>query len=256
MIAPRSFLNELPVADLLSLPQQKEGFARLKYVISQKGLGVVTARPGSGKSSLIRMLESSLDKSRFVFCYINDSDLKPKSLYSKLLQTLCIQPPAYLDRMKKLFRDALLSLHDRLLVIVIDNAHELPVATIREFRYLMNFEMDSKNMLALILAGHPELWDTLKLRTFEPLLQCVAMHYRLPGLDEAQTKEYIVHQLKLSDVPMLFPDEIVKKIYQYTSGIPRLVNKLCRHCLTDLESNQLELVDNQVLERALSEFQD
>ena len=255
MIAPRSFLHELPVGDLLSLPQQKEGFARLKYVVSQKGLGVLTAVPGSGKSSLIRLLESSLDKSRFLFCYINDSELKPKSLYAKLLQALCVQPPAFLDRMKKLFRDALLGFHDRLVVIVIDNAQDLPANTIREIRYLMNFEMDSKSCLALILAGHPELWDTLKLRTFEPVLQCVAMHYRLPGLDEAQTREYIVHQLKLSDLGMLFPDEIVKKIFQYTSGIPRLVNKLCRHCLIDLESNHLELVDNQVLERALFEFQ-
>lgn len=255
MIAPRSFLHELPVSDLLALPQQKEGFARLKYVVSQKALGVLTAVPGAGKSSLIRMLESSLDKSRFLFCYLNDSDLKPKSLYAKLLQALLIQPPAYLDRMKKLFRDAVTSLHDRLPVIVIDNAQDLPATTIREFRYLMNFEMDSRSLLALILAGHPELWDTLKLRTFEPVLQCVAMHYRLPGLDEAQTKEYIVHQLKLSEVAMLFPDEIVKKIYQFSSGIPRLVNKLCRHCLIDLEANHLELVDNQVLERALFEFQ-
>lgn len=255
MMAPRSFLHELPVGDLLELPQQKEGFARLKYVVSQKGLGVLTATPGSGKSSVIRMLESSLDKSRFLFCYINDSELKPKSLYSKLLHALCVQSPTYLDRMKKIFRDAITSFHDRLLVIVIDNAQDLPVTTIREFRYLMSFEIDSKSMLALILAGHPELWDTLKLRTFEPVFQCVATHYRLPGLNETQTKEYIIHQLKLSEVAMLFPDEIVKKIYQYTFGIPRLVNKLCRHCLIDLESNQLDLVDNQVLERALFEFQ-
>ena len=255
MIAPRSFSNELPVADLMGLPQQKEGFARLKFIVSSRSLGVITAVPGTGKSSLIRLLEASLDKSRFLFCYINDGDLKPKSLYAKLLQSLCVQPPAYLDRMKKLFRDAVVGLHDRTLVIVIDNAQDLPVQTIREFRYLLNFEMDSKSLLALILAGHPETWDTLKLRTFEPVLQCVATHYRLPGLDESQSKEYIVHQLKLSDVAILFPDEIVKKIYQYTSGIPRLVNKLCRHCLIDLESNHLELVDNQVLERALFEFQ-
>jgi type II secretory pathway predicted ATPase ExeA len=116
-----------------------------------------------------------------------------------------VQPPAYLDRAKKVFRDALPKLNDRLLVIVIDNAQDLPVATIREFRYLMIFEMDSRSMLALILAGHPELWDTLKLRTFEPVLQCVAMHYRLPGLDEAQTREYILHQLQTVGSGDAFP---------------------------------------------------
>ena len=255
MIAPRSFTHDIPVADLLNLPQQKEGFARLKYIVASKGLGVITGVPGAGKSSLIRLLESSLDKSRFLFCYINDADLKPKSLYAKLLQALSIQPPTYLDRMKKLLRDALTSSYDRLLVIVIDNAQDLPVNTIREFRYLLNFEMDSKSMLALILVGHPETWDTLKLRTFEPVFQCVATHYRLPGLNEIQTKEYIDHHLTLSLVDNCFPDEIIKKIHQYTSGIPRLINKLCRHCLIDLESNHLQLVDNQVLERALFEFQ-
>jgi general secretion pathway protein A len=255
MIAPHSFSHDIPVTDLLGLPQQKEGFARLKFIVASKGLGVITGTPGAGKSCLIRLLESSLDKSRFLFCYINDSELKPRSLYSKLLQALCVQPPAYLDQMKKILRDALAGFHDRLLVIVIDNAQDLPVNTIREFRYLLNFEMDSKSCLALILVGHPETWDTLKLRTFEPVLQCVTTHYRLPGLDESQTKEYIVHQLNLSKMDNCFPDEIIKKIHQYTFGIPRLINKLCRHCLTDLESNHLELVDNQVLERALFEFQ-
>jgi len=255
MIAARSFSHDLPVADLLQLPHQMEALARLKYVVSARTFGVITGSPGTGKSSLIRSLESSLDKSRFVFCYINDADLKPKSLYSRLLHTLLIQPPAYLDRMKKLFREAVISLHDRLLVIVIDNAQDLPVATIRELRYLLNFEMDSKSLLALILVGHPEAWDTLKLRTFEPVLQCVATHYRLPALCESQTMEYIEHQLKISDMPNCFPEEIVKKIHQHTSGIPRLINKLCRHCLIDLEANHLELVDNQVLERALFDFQ-
>lgn len=255
MIAPRSFINDIPVTDLFAFPGQKEGFARLKYIVSARSFGVLTGVPGTGKSCIIRMLEASLDKSRFIFCYINDAKLYPRVLYAKLLAMLCIQPPAYLDRMKKLFGDTVAGSHDRLPVIVIDNAQGLPDQTIREFRYLMNYEIDSKNMLALILVGQPEAWDMLKLRTFEPVFQCVSTHYRLPSLDDPQTKEYIIHQLKLSEMTNCFPDEIIKKIHQYTSGIPRLINKLCRHCLIDLEHNHLELVDNQVLERALFEFQ-
>jgi general secretion pathway protein A len=78
---------------------------------------------------------------------------------------------------------------------VTDNAQDLPVATIREIRYLLNWDIDSKRMLVLILTGYPELWDTLKLRTFEPVLQCVTLHYRLSKLTESQTKEFIINQL-------------------------------------------------------------
>ena len=258
MIAPLSFLREISTEDLLSLPQHREALARLKYVLSSKGFGVMTGSPGLGKSSVLRMLEASLDKSRFLFCYINDADLKPKTLYAKILFALSVQPSAFLDRMKKQFRDAVISLfdtHDRLPVIVIDNAQDLPVQTIREFRYLMSFEIDAKSMLALILVGHPELRDTLKLRSFESVSQCITAHYRLSPLDEKQTYDYIAHQLKLSHASMLFPEDVVKRIHQFTSGIPRVINQICRHCLIDMESNQLELADHQVLERVLSEFQ-
>ena len=109
-MAPSSFIRNIPVQDLLSFPQQQEGFARLKFTVSSEGLAVFTGSPGTDKSSMIRLLESSLDKSRFLFCYINDADLKPKFLYSRLLTALSVQPPAFLDKMKKLFKEAVISL--------------------------------------------------------------------------------------------------------------------------------------------------
>lgn len=257
MLAQQSFLRDISVKDMLELPQISEGFARLKYIIASKGLGVITGAPGLGKSSLIRLLDSSLDKSKFLFCYINDADLKPKNLYSHLLCSLSVQPAAYIDKMKKQFKEAVVNLyqsHDRVLVIVIDNSQELPMQTLREFRYILNFDMDSRSLLTLLLIGHPEIWDTIKLRSFEALRQCVATHYRMQPLNEDQTKEYIVHQLNLSNISMCFPDDIVKKIHQFTSGTPRVINSICRHCLIDMESKDLSLMNNDVLERVLNEF--
>lgn len=115
--------------------------------------------------------------------------------------------------------------------------------------------MDSKSLLSLILVGQSELWDTLRLRRFEPVYQCISAHYRLPSLEEGQSLEYIRHQMSLSKANMVFPENIVKRIYQFTHGIPRIINNICRHCLIDIEANGMELVDDTVLDRVLGEFQ-
>ncbi|MDD2503018.1 MAG: ATP-binding protein [Clostridia bacterium] len=119
----------------------------------------LTGSPGTGKSSMVRFLESSLDKARYLFCYINDADLKPKCLYSRLLNSLSVQPSGFVDRMKKQFREAIINLNDtqgRFMVVVIDNAQDLPDQTIRELRYALNFDIDSKCLLSLILVGKTE----------------------------------------------------------------------------------------------------
>ena len=163
-----------------------------------------------------------------------------------------------MDSMKKLFKDAITNLHEsqeRLLIIVIDNAHELPDETLKEFRYLLCFEIDSITLFPLILVGHPDLWENLKLRDYKPLYQCVNLHYQLPSLDLSQTKEYITHQLSLSNMAICFPDDVIKRIFQSSHGIPRLINNICRHCLIDMEANKLEIADNTVLDKVLYEFQ-
>jgi len=83
-------------------------------------------------------------------------DLKPKCLYSRLLNSLSVQPSGFVDRMKKQFREAIINLNDtqgRFMVVVIDNAQALPDQTIRELRYALNFDIDSKCLLSLILVG-------------------------------------------------------------------------------------------------------
>jgi len=257
MISVKSFSRSVPVTDLASIPQQTEALARLKYIVSIKGIGVVTGSPGVGKSTVVRNLEAALDKSRYLLCYINDANLTPTTLYTYLLTALGVEPPSYLARMKKQFKEAAVELYDtqgKVLTIIIDNAHDLPKATIVELRYLYCHDIDSKSIMAILMLGHHDLWDTLRLRVFEPVTQCVDTHYRMAPLSEPQTSEYIRHHLSLSGIAMSFPEDVVKRIHQFSGGIPRAINKLCTHCLIDMEGHQLEIVDNTVLDRVLAEY--
>jgi|LSQX01.1.fsa_nt_gb type II secretory pathway predicted ATPase ExeA len=257
MIASNSFKQGIAVDSLYLSSQHKEAVARLKYVVNSKGFGVLSGHPGTGKSTIIRSLDSSLDKNKYVVCYINESLLKPATLYSRILDSLNIKPLSFLSKLKKQFKDSVYSLYksqNKSLVIIIDNAQALPESTVKEIRFLIGFEMDSFSPLSIILAGHSDLWDTLKLRSFELVFQCISNHYRLMPLDERQTQEYIVHNLKLSDQNMLFPEDVTKQIYSYTRGIPRIINRVCNDCLLDMEQHDLEIVDSTVLERVINEL--
>lgn len=257
MIAEKSFKREIDVENIFISPQHKEALARLEFVIENRGLGLIAGEPGIGKSTIIRALSKKLDTTKYIVCYINNSCLSPKELYSEILYALSVEPFAYIAKIKKQFYEVVSDIfknHQKQLVIIIDNAHKLPAETIHEIRYLTCFEMDSFSPLSVIMFGQQELWSTLRLRSFEPIFYCLSSHYHLTGLDFKQTKDYIIHQLKLSNLSMLFPDDVVAKICSYSRGLPRIINTIARHCLIDMEANGLELIDMNVLERVVADL--
>lgn len=257
MIGEKSFKREISVKDMFQTDQHKEALARLLYVIETKGLGLVTGEPGAGKSALTRALAHQLNPSRYILCYINNSMLAPKDLYSQVLIALSVEPYSFLTKMKRQFTEVVSDIyrsHQKQIVVIIDNAQALPPATLQEIRYMAAFEMDSFSPLSILLIGQQELWHTLRLRVFEPLFYSITSHFHLQSLSVKDTRAYIAHQLRLSNLDMLFPDDVVGKIHSYSKGLPRIINLICSHCLIDLEVNQMKLVDHNVLERVLSDL--
>ncbi len=257
MIADNSFKRGIAVEDVFVSPQYQEALLRLQYIIANRGLGVLLGETGSGKSTIIRALSKKLDLSKHVICYINNSRLTPKELYCDILYSLGVEPFSYISKIKKQFDQVVIDIfktHKKQVVLIIDNAHMLPAETILEIRYITCFEMDSFSPLSVLLFGQEQLWATLRMKTFEPVFYCLNNHYHLPGLDFKQTKEYIIHQLKLSNLSMLFPDDVVAKICNCSRGLPRIINIIARHCLIDMEANSLKLVDMDVLTRALNDL--
>ena len=83
-------------------------------------------------------------------------------------------------------------------VLVLDEADLLRSALFDELRILLNFEMDLKDPLLVILAGQPQLLAKLALRVHLPFRQRVAMRYRMPAMDETHTRGYVEHHLRLA----------------------------------------------------------
>jgi type II secretory pathway predicted ATPase ExeA len=136
----------------------------------------------------------------------------------------------------------------RKLVIVVDEAHLLDKEMLTELRFLLNFKMDSENPLALILAGQLELDDNIDKRCNDAIKQRVDFRCRLEALSFEETRDYIGHHLGLVGAKTcIFTDEAVRRIFAFSCGSPRLINKACSSSLLCAYSAKVSEIDDNLI---------
>jgi type II secretory pathway predicted ATPase ExeA len=112
-------------------------------------------------------------------------------------------------------------------VVLMDEVQMLQSREImEEFRGLLNMEGPEGKLITLVFFGLTELDAVLALD--EPLKQRVAVKYKLSGLDENVTREYIKHRLHIAGCEEeIFAPDAITAIHHYTLGVPRLINTVC-----------------------------
>ena len=121
----------------------------------------------------------------------------------------------------------------RRVLLIVDEAQNLPPRSIEELRMLSNFQLDSKPLLQIFLLGQQEFRQTLLSEGFEQLRQRVIATYHLNPLNESETRTYIEHRLSQvgwKNRPK-FSANAFPAIYQFCHGVPRRINNLCDRLL-------------------------
>ena len=142
--------------------QHEEGLTRLLYVVKgRKGAGMMTGVFGCGKTLLIRALIRELQKSGHGVAYITNPRLDPLEILRMILHTLGVaNPPLHKREVLYQHQDILSNnIRDgRETVVIIDEAHVIKDAEVfEEIRLLLNFQMEEKFLITLLLIGQPEL---------------------------------------------------------------------------------------------------
>ena len=228
------FSRELAPSEVFLSKGHQELLARLKHAIETGSLAVITGHVGSGKSTAIRSVMHNLEASRYRYIYLANSGLTPTEFYKSLLYQVNVKPGRGISENKRLVAQAMLELHQKGIkpIVVIDEGQELSVSMLSELRFVLNYQTDSFSPLMVILAGQPQLAETLRLQVLECIRQRINIHYRLPCLGESEISSYILHHLKIAGVDkQIFTDEAVQLIYQYSKGIPRRINNMCRYAI-------------------------
>ncbi len=204
----------------------------------------ITGEIGTGKTLLCRhylacieQLNSDETAPDIVTAFIPNPCLTPQSLLLAMAAELGIDLPADCAQhvALKMISDMLLKLAQggQRVVLCFDEVQAMPVETLESLRLLTNLETEKQKLLQIVLFGQPELDEKLKRNDLRQLNQRITFHYRLAGMDQTETKQYLMHRLQTAGYrgAPLFTDAATRVMYKISGGVPRLVNILAHKAL-------------------------
>ena len=121
--------------------------------------------------------------------------------------------------------------------------------TLEELRFFLNTKIDSESPLALILVGQTELrTEKLQLQRYAAIRQRIDMNCILPHLDRAETEKYIgTHLTYAGGSREIFTSRALDEIYRNSTGIPRVINRICEKSLLYAFQQQKRLIDDHMV---------
>lgn len=252
------FTREILIEQLYSSSSYNEATARLEYAAENRQFCLLTGEAGMGKSTAVRSLVQKLDRTKYRYLYLCDSELNPKLFYREILQNFGIQPAFRSTEAKRQYQSLMLDIYEnerKTPVIVIDEAHHFSEPMLQELRFILNFKEDSMSPLTLIVVGQPSLRNQLKVKHLEAIDQRIQMRYQVTGLTEQETKAYIKHQLIVVETPYeIFSEEAIQAIHNFSQGIPRKINTLCSQSLLDAFLQGNKVVGESHIHRVINEL--
>lgn len=208
----------------------REALAALIYGIQEKrGIILITGEVGTGKTTLCRALLNRLSpqvKTSFI--------LNPQFSDVQLLQAIIedfginSEKKSRLDMVRKLNTFLLENnLAGGNAVIIIDEAQNLSSRQLEQVRLLSNLETASEKLLQIVLVGQPELCGKLNQVDLRQIRQRIFVKYNLAPLNESEVKNYVEFRLAQSGANEIkVSADSFKLIYEFSAGIPRMVNML------------------------------
>ena len=233
----------------------------------REGLIVLTGEIGAGKTTLCRSVLEHLDRRTFA-AFVADPFVSREDLLKTLLVDFGVISIGDLTRGRFSgasrsdlsyplyeFLDSLVPLQ-AFAVVVIDEAQNLSLPLLEEIRILSELERREK-LLQVVLVGQPELRSNLRLPEMRQVDQRVSVRCELASLDAAGVAGYVDHRLSVAgcgESTVVFTRLALEAIHEGSSGVPRLINRICDRALQRAFASRTMQIDAEFVWRAIDDL--
>ena len=258
-------LPPIPDPLFLSARHQRTFEELLESLDRKTGIIALTGQTGLGKTTLLRVIlaQHRREKSRTIFVESSSIAFNSNTYFKGILKSICnsysyqigpSSPQNLLEPIHELFIEDYKNNLD--VIIVIDDAHCLPVETLKQLPSLIEIYPYREQIAQLILCGQPPLESLLR----DPKMQGLnAPIHLLPALDPLTKKEsvsYLHTRLEAASKTgePVFSKRATNAIAAYAQGLPRTLNMLGTEVLQAGFQDDKKPISARIVKRVINEL--
>ena len=253
------FSKSIKTKDAFVSNDFKECTSRLEYLAKTRGLALLTAAPGYGKTFALRAFAEKQNASLTKVVYLCMTTLSTMEFYRQLCVALGLEAQF---RKADMFRelqanlDYLYMVKKMHCIIVIDEAQYLNASILRDLKMLMNFNYDSADRFSLVLSGQPMLADMLSRQMHEALRQRIIINYEFCGITQTEAIEYARCMLTLAGgSSTLFDDAALHAAYNCCNSSIRVFGHVLSRALIIGAQNDADTIGSEMVMAAANEIE-
>jgi type II secretory pathway predicted ATPase ExeA len=232
--------------------------AMIKDIKSRQGFISITGEVGTGKTTLIHSLLTSLDdKVKTVFIF--HTAITFEEFLGSILRELHLEVTGK-DKKTLLYQLVEYLLHignDEMVAVIIDEAQHLAIETLQELGKLSDLGSLASWRLQIVFVGQPEFENILNSPNLKILNQRIRIRREITTMTAEESRDYIEHRLKLvgSSTSKTFTPKAISVIIEHAEGIPRIINIVCDNALLNGFSESKKIIDEKIIREVIKNLE-
>jgi len=240
------------------LPSHQDTLNTLLFSLRNgDGFIKVIGEVGVGKTLLCRKLLGMLNSQEYVTAYIPNPALTPMGIKKAIAAELDVTFDADIDEhaLLNLCYEKLLAYSEqgKKVILIIDEGQALSDESLETIRLLTNLETEKMKLLQVVIFAQPELDQRLKQPHLRQLLNRIIFNCYIKPMHEQDIENYVIRRLVSAGhaTGKLFNAKAIKKLYQYSAGIPRTLNILCQKTMLLAYGHGLHQIDKKAVDEMI-----